>query len=95
MLRFMRTIRTPKKRRAFLAAIAAGNSVSAACQAADTLLPTRPAHSRRDVDGDFGVARDEAIESGTERLEDEAVTRCCAGAVRPKIFGDRRPTTPT
>jgi len=63
----MRTIRTPKKRSTFLAAIGAGNSVSAACQAG---LGRSAAYAWRDGDSDFADEWDEAVECGTERLED-------------------------
>ena len=80
----MRTIRTPKKRHAFLAAIAAGNSVSAACRAAG--LGRSAAYSWRDDDGDFAGAWDEAIECGTERLEDEAIRRALESSDTMLIF---------
>src|ERR1700733_4143673 len=80
----MWTIRTPKKRRAFLAAIAAGNSVSAACHAAG--LSRSVAYSWRDCDGNFADAWGEALECGTERLEDEAVRRALESSDTMLIF---------
>lgn len=79
-----RTIRTPKKREAFLAAIAAGRSIAAACQAAG--IARSAAYRWRDEDGEFAVAWDEALEVGTERLEDEAVRRALDGSDTMLIF---------
>src|SRR3984885_12732161 len=80
----MRTIRTPKKRHAFLAAIAAGNSVSAACRAAG--LGRSAAYSWRDDDGDFAGAWDEAIERGPERREDQAIRHAVESSDAMLIF---------
>jgi hypothetical protein len=88
----MRTIRTPKKHHAFIHALAGGSSVRAACEAAG-ISKTAAFGWRRD-DPDFAAAWDEAIEAGTETLEDEAVRRALAGSDTMLIFllKARRPT---
>jgi hypothetical protein len=68
-----RTVRTSKKRSAFLAALEAGSSVHGACLAAG--LGRSAVYAWRDDDADFASQWDEAIESGTDRLEDEARRR--------------------
>ncbi len=66
-------IRTAIKKRAFLAGLSAGSSVSAACRAAD--IGRSAAYDWRGADADFTAAWDGAFEDGTDRLEDE-LNRC-------------------
>lgn len=93
--------RTEKKeqeqREKFLAALKAGASVSKA--ATDAGIPRRTAYNWRDADKTFAESWDDAIEEGTDRLEDEGVKRGLATsdtmlifmlkARRPEKFKDR------
>ena len=80
----MRTIRTPKKCTAFLRVLASGSSVRAACEAAG--ISKTAAFAWRNDDADFAAAWDQANETGTEALEDEAVRRALAGSDTMMIF---------
>src|SRR5512135_3384608 len=80
----MRTIRTPKKKKAFLAALAAGSSVGAACHAA--AMCRSVAYAWRDDNADFRDEWDAAIEAGTDELEDEARRRAMNGSDTLLIF---------
>lgn len=79
-----RTIRTPKRRRAFLTAIGAGFSVSHACNAAR--IARSAAYAWRREDPEFAAAWDEACEQGTDLLEDEARRRAMAQSDLLLIF---------
>jgi transposase-like protein len=80
----MRTIRTPKRRGAFLTAISAGQSVSAACRAAG--IARSAVYTWRKDDAEFADAWDEAIEAGTDLLEDIARRRAVAQSDLLLIF---------
>lgn len=84
-----RTSRTAKKREprsdsptvaqraAFLAALRSGGSVSAACAASGIVRST--VYYLRDRDEEFATSWVQALDQGTERLEDEAVRRAVDG----------------
>jgi hypothetical protein len=80
----MRTVRTPKRRAAFLTAIGGGQSVFAACQAAG--IARSAVYTWRADDPDFAFAWDEAIEAGTDLLEDVARRRAVAQSDLLLIF---------
>ncbi len=68
-----RTIRTSKKARQFLDALAAGMSVTAACAAVG--IGRRTAYDWRDADEAFADDWDDACEASIDLLEDEARRR--------------------
>src|SRR5918994_2077116 len=76
-----RTIRTPEKREVFCAALGDGLSVTAACRAA--AIGRMTAYEWRGADADFARAWDEAIEAGTDLLEDVALRRAFKGTTKP------------
>ena len=73
-----------EKRDKFLASLAEGNSVARA--AADAGVGRSTAYEWRDAEPDFAKAWDDAVETGTDALEDEAVTRAKAGSDTLLIF---------
>lgn len=81
----MKTIRTPKKAEAFLAALSDGRSVTSACQVA--LISKPAAYAWRKEDKDFAAAWDDAVETGTDLLEDEARRRAQDGVEKPVYQG--------
>ena len=87
----MRTIRTTKRRRLFLAALAAGNSVAAACAAAGIGRAT--VYEWKDEDDLFSAQWEDAFEAGTDTLEDELTRRALTGSDACLIFAlkGRRP----
>lgn len=82
---------TTKKQSVFLAELADGQSISAACRKADTTKPT--AYRLRQHSSKFAAAWDDAIETGTDVLEDVAVDRARNGSDTMLIFmlKSRRP----
>lgn len=62
-----------KNTEAFLEILRDGGSVTTACQAIG--VKRQSIYQRRANDPDFKEAWDDAVESGTDRLEDEAVKR--------------------
>ncbi len=92
-----RTKRTPKKRAAFLKALDSGESVTKACNAAG--IGRRTVYDWRSDDEKFAAEWEDAVETGTDVLEDEAVKRAKDGsdtllifmlkARRPDKFKDR------
>ena len=68
-----RTKNTPKKRALFLGALTEGASVTAACDRA--VITRRTVYVWRAADPEFAAAWDDAIEAGTDALEDEALRR--------------------
>jgi Bacteriophage Sf6, terminase small subunit-like len=85
----MRTIRTPQKRTAFLAELAAGGSVQRACLAAR--IGRSAAYAWRENDEDFAAAWEDAYEAGTDRLEDELTRRALDGSDTCLIFALKSP----
>lgn len=89
--------RTPEKRAKFLEAIADGKSVTSACEIAG--FARFVAYDWRKVDPEFAQAWDDAVEAGTDKLEDAAIQRAKNGsdvltifllkARRPEKFKDR------
>jgi hypothetical protein len=67
------TVRTPEKRAAFLTKLADGDSVTAACKAAGMSRVT--AYEWRNTDEQFKKDWDDALEAGTDTLEDVAKKR--------------------
>ena len=84
-----RTVRTPQRaREAFLGALSAGASIAAACR--EARIGRTTAYDMRTADADFATAWDEAIEGGTDRLEDEAFRRAHDGVPEPVISSGRQ-----
>lgn len=83
-----RTKRTPKKEAAFLDALRDGQSVTAAC--IDAGVSRTTAYGWRDADDAFRTAWDEAVEEGTDRLEDEALRRARDGVNEPVYYKGRK-----
>src|SRR5688572_27281205 len=79
-----RTLRTPKIEERFLKQLAAGCTVSSAAKSIGTGRST--VYQWRDADVDFAQAWDDAIESGTDVMEDEAVRRAVHGVDRPIYY---------
>ena len=79
-----RAARTPKKRTAFLKALGDGASIMAASVSAG--MGRRTAYDWREADEAFAKAWDDAIEAGTDVLEDEAVRRARDGSDTLLIF---------
>ena len=71
------TKRTPKKTALLLGKLAEGMSITAACKAA--VIARSVYYQWRDEDAEFAALADEALEAGTDRLEDIANFR----ATRP------------
>jgi hypothetical protein len=82
------TKRTPKRREAFLAALETTANVSRACRMAH--LPRQCAYEWRDADEEFAKAWEEALERGTDALEDEAVRRAYQGVLKPVYQGGKK-----
>ena len=79
-----RTKRTPKKEADLLDALRQGASVASACHTAGVGRST--AYEWREADTAFRDAWDDAVEAGTDELEDEAVKRAKAGSDTLLIF---------
>jgi len=80
-----RTIRTPEKKAKFLAALReTGGNVGRACVTAG--LVRRSVYDWREADAAFAVEWDEAVEFGTEELEEEARRRAFAGVDEPVFY---------
>lgn len=82
------TIRTPKREAAFLDALRDGLSVTAAC--IDAGISRSTAYEWREADDEFRKRWDEAIEEGTDRLEDEAQRRARDGVTEPIYYKGSR-----
>jgi hypothetical protein len=75
---------TPKKREQYLAHLADGQSVTAASKA---IGMTRQAmYARRKLEPDFAADWEDAVEAGTDGLEDEAIRRAKTGSDTMLIF---------
>lgn len=96
-----RTKRTPEKGERLLRQLALGKSVSAACKLEG--IGRTAYYEWRKQDPAFAEAADEAIEQGTDRLEDEAMRRALnrkspsdtlliflLKARRREIYGDKQ-----
>lgn len=80
-----RTTRTPKKESDFIASLrATGGNVSRSCEAVG--FPRRTVYEWRDADETFAKAWDEAVEFGTDELEEEARRRAFAGVDEPVFY---------
>ena len=79
-----RTKRTDRAREAFLSTLRTGASIGAACRKAG--MGRSPAYEWRDEDEDFRLAWDEAVDEGTDVLEDEATRRARDGTVKPVFY---------
>lgn len=73
-----------KKEAAFLEAIAQGFSVTKACIISG--LPRRTAYNHRKNVPVFAELWDDAIEAGTDRVEDEALRRAVEGTHDPVFY---------
>ena len=82
----MRTIRTSKNRKRFLAAIADSGNITAACDAAR--LSRAAMYAWRADDPSFAAEWDAALERGLDSLEDELMRRAKEGTAGLS----RRPT---
>lgn len=80
----IRTIRTAKRRDAFLIALEETANVTQACKKAK--LPRRSAYEWRDAAPEFAAAWDAALDRGTDALEDEAVRRASEGTLKPVFY---------
>jgi len=83
-----RTVRTPKNEGAFIDALRDGRSITAAC--IDAGIGRQTAYDWREADKAFAKAWDDAIEEGTDRLEDEAHRRARDGTQKPIYQGGKR-----
>jgi hypothetical protein len=84
-----RTARTViKEKRALLDALAETANVTWACKAAK--IPRRTAYEWRDADPVFSKGWEEAVELGTDALEDEAIRRGHAGVDKPVYQGGKQ-----
>ncbi|HXF65635.1 MAG TPA: hypothetical protein VNK67_02905 [Burkholderiales bacterium] len=84
-----RTVAQQKKdKAAFLEALAETANVTWACRAAG--LPRRVAYEWREADRAFAKAWEEAVELGTDALEDEAIRRGHQGVDKPVYQGGRK-----
>jgi hypothetical protein len=80
----LKTVRTPGRRRRFLAALARGDSVSIAAVSAGATRT--PFYVWRADDPQFAADWDQALEAGTDLLEDEARRRAMDGSDLLLIF---------
>ena len=83
-----RTPRTPKKMAAFISALEQTANVTAACRIAR--LPRSSAYEWREADSEFAKLWDDAVERGTDALEDEAVRRAAQGVLKPVYQGGKK-----
>jgi hypothetical protein len=79
-----RSKRTSTREGQFLAALAAGWSVTKAAEAIG--IARRTAYDWRDTGADFAKLWDDAVEAGTDLMEDEAVRRAVEGVPRPAFY---------
>jgi hypothetical protein len=79
-----RSRRSPSREAEFLEALAAGWSVK---KAAETIgVARRTAYGWRGEDEDFARLWDDAVEAGTDLMEDEAIRRAVEGVPRPVFY---------
>lgn len=79
-----RTKFTSKKREEFLAVLSEGASVTAA--AAKVGMSRRGMYDARDADEEFKKAWDDAVEQGTDLMEDEGHRRAIEGVKEPVYY---------
>jgi hypothetical protein len=79
-----RTTRTPEKDAKFLEALNQGASIAAAARLAG--YGRRSIYEWRAQDAEFAAACEEALECGTDLLEDEALRRAKDGIDEPKFY---------
>ncbi len=82
-----RTTRTPKKDALFLEALHNGAPISLAAKAA--AYGRTSIYQWRKDDPDFAAAWDEALDEGTDLLEDEALRRAKDGVDEPRFYEGR------
>lgn len=83
--------RIQAKRKKFLAALAQGDSVAGACRASG--IARRTAYRWRVGDDDFLEAWEDAIDEGTDLLEDEARRRAVEGVEQPVMYQGKQVAT--
>ncbi len=83
--------RTDKKADAFLTALRDGATVAGACKEAKIGRST--AYDWRGKDKAFATAWDEALEDGTDALEDEAKRRAVEGVAEPVFYQGKKVAT--
>src|SRR4051812_39780158 len=81
----IRTVKTPQKEASFLEALSAGTSIAGAAEAAG--LGRATVYAWREADPDFKARWDAAVETGTDKLEDEALRRALHGTNKPVFQG--------
>lgn len=69
----------------FIAALMDGATITVAAETAG--IDRKTAYRWRESDADFGAAWDEALEAGTDRLEEEAIRRARDGVTKPVFQG--------
>jgi hypothetical protein len=79
-----RTVRTPRAEERFLEQIAAGGSVTSAARSIGIGRST--VYQWRDADVAFAQAWDDAVECGTDAMEDEATRRAVHGTSKPVFY---------
>jgi hypothetical protein len=80
----IRTIRTPKNRKAVLTAIEDGKSIAAACRAAR--IGRTSLHEWRHDEPEFDAEFEEAVEIGNDAIRDEVQRRAFEGSDTMLIF---------
>jgi hypothetical protein len=86
-----RTKWTQERAKKFLSALSEGKSVKAACLLIKICRTT--AYKWKEENEDFSTSWDQAIEDGTDLLEDEAWRRAVEGVEKPVGFFEGVPST--
>lgn len=79
---------TPRARDAFIEALGRGMTITAAAQLAN--LGRSTVYALRASDEAFSAMWDDALEAGTDRLEDEAFRRAHDGVEEPLVSGGKQ-----
>jgi hypothetical protein len=79
-----RTTRTPERDARFLEALANGATINSAVRLAGYARTT--VYKWRAADVEFAAAWDDAIEDGTDLLEDEVLRRAKDGVEEPRFY---------
>lgn len=83
-----RTLRTtPRAQDAFIEALRRGLSIRAACDAAG--IGRQTAYDMREADAEFAARWQDAIEDGSDLIEDEALRRAVEGVLEPVVSQGR------